>query len=346
MCGDCAPRGGWTRRHVLTAGGITGLTLALPGAIPAATAAPVRPGAQPVEILPRSAWAGADRPPGPLLPEPDVRILVVHHTVNANDYSPESVVPLLQAIHRFHTGPDKGWSDVAYNFLVDRHGRIWEGRAGSIDGPVVGDATGGNQGFDQKCAFLGDHRTEVPSDAAQAAMIGLLAMLADRHGIDTRAGAAATFTSRGSNRHPAGAQVTSATITGHRTMSQTACPGDAGMALVTDVVPAAVTTAREAPAPSPTGSPTTGPPAAPTTGPPAPAPTSVAPASEPTTTSTVPTTAGRATVDPSEVPLAGAPTSPPGAAIAIDDLTLPAGVAAVAAAVTGLIALRTRRQRR
>jgi hypothetical protein len=35
----------------------------------------------------------------------------------------------------------------------------------------------------------------------------------------------ATFTSRGSNRWPAGATVKAATISGHRDTSQTACPG-------------------------------------------------------------------------------------------------------------------------
>ncbi len=54
-----------------------------------------------------------------------------------------------------HTGPDKGWPDIAYNFMVDRFGQIFEARAGSLAGPVAGSATGGNQGFSQLCCFLG-----------------------------------------------------------------------------------------------------------------------------------------------------------------------------------------------
>lgn len=247
-----------------------------------------------------------------------MRVLVVHHTVNANAYAADDVVTMVQDIHRFHTGPDKGWPDIAYNFFVDRFGRVWEGRAGSLDGAVAGDATGGNQGFDQKCAFLGDHRTEPPSAEARMAMTGLLALLADRHGIDSRAGATATFTSRGSNRHPTGSVVTTPTITGHRTMSRTACPGDAGMAFVTGELPGAVTAAR-----APTT--TTTPPATPAPDGPAIAP--------PTSETTMPT--GQA----------GPPTTPRASAPGEGPVPWPAGVAAAAALATGALALRARRVR-
>ena len=223
----------------------------------AATALGVRPvAAGPrLEVLPRRAWAGDVAPAGPVADEPDVRFLLVHHTVNGNDYGPDDVILLLRDIHRFHTSAAKGWPDVAYNFIVDRFGRAWETRTGSLDRPVAGDATGGNQGFDQKCAFLGDHRTVPPTSEALSTMVGLLAFLADRSGIDTRVGATATFTSRGSNLHPAGTEVTAPTIDGHRSMSQTACPGDAAHALVRERLPAEVS-ARRRPA-TPTTAPTT-----------------------------------------------------------------------------------------
>ena len=169
---------------VLGAGALLGLVAA---ARPVAALGRIANGPG-LTILPRPAWAGPDRPPGPLRDEPDVRFLLVHHTVNANEYRDVDVPVMLRQIHSFHTGPEKGWPDIAYNFIVDRFGRAWETRAGSLDRPVAGDATGGSQGFDQKCAFLGDHRTVPPSDAAVATMSSLLALLADRSGIDTGAG--------------------------------------------------------------------------------------------------------------------------------------------------------------
>ena len=51
----------------------------------------------------------------------------VHHTVNANDYTRAEVPGILRSIYAYHT-QSRGWSDVGYNFLVDRFGRIWEGR--------------------------------------------------------------------------------------------------------------------------------------------------------------------------------------------------------------------------
>ena len=273
MCDTCAPAGGWTRRRLLAVAGVGGAGLLLP----ARTAS-----AQPIQIRPRATWA-AEIPPASVPEEPEVRFLLVHHTVNANDYGPDDVVPLLRDIHRFHTSAEKGWPDIAYNFIVDRFGRAWETRTGSLERTVAGDATGGNQGWDQKCAFLGDHQTVPPTQEAVDTMVGLLAFLADRSGIDTRPGAVATFTSRGSNVHPAGTTVQTRTIAGHRSMSQTACPGDAAHVLVTDRFPTAVTERRRA-----GGTATTT-----TAGPPAP----TQPA-RPTTTSTTTTS----TTAPVEIP--------------------------------------------
>lgn len=210
-----------------------------------ATAAPADLlGALQPEIAPRSAW-GADRPvTGPIVPEDDVRFLLVHHTASTNDYQPAEVAEQIRGFHQFHTGPEKGWPDVAYNFFVDRFGGIWEARQGSIAGPVRGDATGGSQGFALLCCLIGDHSTEPVTDEARTSMVALLAWLAERHGIDTEPGATVDFVSRGSNRWPVGADVTAATISGHRDMSQTSCPGDFGYDLVTLDLPRAVSDRR------------------------------------------------------------------------------------------------------
>lgn len=161
----------------------------------------------------------------------DVRFLVIHHSETPNDYSPEDVAPRLRSIFDYHTAA-KGWPDVAYNFFVDAFGGIWEGRTGSIERPVRGDATGGSQGFAMLCCFLGDHTATVPTEPAIQAMATLNAWLATTYGIDLRAGPAISFVSRGSNRWPAGTTVTTDPIAGHRDMSQTACPGDAAYPLV------------------------------------------------------------------------------------------------------------------
>ena len=172
----------------------------------------------------------------------------MHHTASANDYAPGDVVDVLRGIYRFHTGPAKGWPDVCYHFFVDRFGGVWEGRAGSLDAAVVADATGGNQGFAQLACLIGNFVQAPPSAPMVDSLVKLLAWCADRWGVETAPGALATFTSRGSNKWPAGATVTTPTIAGHRDMSATACPGDAAYAVVRGDLPARVHAARAAPA--------------------------------------------------------------------------------------------------
>jgi hypothetical protein len=57
--------------------------------------------------------------------------------VSSNEYGADELPTMIRGFHRFHT-TDMGWPDVAYNFLVDRFGRIWEARAGSLAGAVAG----------------------------------------------------------------------------------------------------------------------------------------------------------------------------------------------------------------
>ena len=106
-------------------------------------AAPVAVG-DGLAIWPRDAWAPGP-PVGPLAAE-EVRFLLVHHTAASTQHRASDVPGILGAMYRFHTG-EKAWPDIAYNFLVDREGGVWEGRAGSLAGPVAADATGGSQGF-------------------------------------------------------------------------------------------------------------------------------------------------------------------------------------------------------
>jgi len=221
-----------------------------PAPLPAATSAPAGSAAvmpadalQPV-IRPRADWAGERPVRGELVPEDDVRFLLVHHTASTNDYGPDQVAEQIQGFYAFHTGPEKGWPDVAYNFFVDRYGGIWEGRQGSLAGPVRGDATGGSQGFAQLCSLIGNFQEGPVTAEQQASLTQLLAWLAERHGIDTTPGATITFVSRGSNKWPAGQQVTAHTIAGHRDMSLTSCPGDQAYALVPETLPAGATMLR------------------------------------------------------------------------------------------------------
>lgn len=273
-------RDGLSRREAIAAG----------FALPFALALPVGAGASPAqpEIRPRSAWATSHPVRGKLQPEKDVRFLLVHHTLTPNTDRPDTVAGRIRGIYAFHTR-DRGWADVAYNFFVDPFGVIWEGRQGSIAGPVQPDATGGSQGYSQLGCFIGDFTSTLPTPAAMDAMVALLAWLAARSSLPLQG--EVSFTSRGSSRWPKGVTVTTPRIAGHRDMSRTDCPGDAlyprvasellpraaallgGPGASTDPTPAQPGTPDPEPSPTPTSTPAATPTTSPASvGPAAPAP--------------------------------------------------------------------------
>ena len=168
----------------------------------------------------------------------------MHHTASTNAYEPDDVVNQIRGFYDLHTGPTKEWPDVAYNFFIDRFGTIWEGREGSIAGPVRGDATGGSQGHALLASLIGNHAEEPVTAAQQDSLSQLLAWLAERHNIDTAPGATVDFVSRGSNKWPEGAAVSARTISGHREMSATTCPGDFAFDLLESELPTRVSALR------------------------------------------------------------------------------------------------------
>lgn len=208
-------------------------------AAPADLPAPIHvaPG---LDIYPREAW-GSDLPPKrPITTGEDVRFLLVHHTAGTNRVDPGGTPVRLRKTYQYHTGSGKGWPDVCYQFFVDRDGVVWEGRAGALTEAVVADATGGSQGFAQLVCLLGNFTNVLPTAAQQTGLVRTLAWLADRYCLDTSPGATTSFVSRGSNRFKQGVSVTAKTISGHRDMSKTACPGNKFYPVVRDSLQALV----------------------------------------------------------------------------------------------------------
>lgn len=214
-------------RRVVIAGALAGVLATVVPREAVRAAAPPMPlsVARGLSIMPRDAW-GSTLPPKPgLASEPDVRFLLLHHTAGATTYSASGVPSQIQQIYRFHTSREKRWADVCYNFFVDRFGGVWEGRAGSISGAVMADATGGSQGFAQLVCLLGNFDTSSPSAAMMESCANVLAWLTRRYAIEPDQSKMVTFISRGSNRWKAGTSVVARPISGHRDMSATVCPG-------------------------------------------------------------------------------------------------------------------------
>jgi len=190
-------------------------------------------------IVSRAGW-GADLPSGGCPPRGPpqygtVRAAVIHHTVNANDYTPEQAPSIVLGICRFHVYGN-GWNDIGYNALVDRYGTLYEGRAGGLKRPVVGAQAQGFNSQTTSIASIGDHTSEAPTPAAQRSIIQFLAwkMWVNRVYPVT---ASTQLTSAGGpeSRYPAGQVVTVPRIIGHTTLGFTECPGGAMIPLIPQI---------------------------------------------------------------------------------------------------------------
>ena len=194
-----------------TAPGSTTTTPATSGdataALAAATFTP-----QPV-IYSRKQWGADERIRGKSsLHYGDVHAGFVHHTVNANDYTRAEVPGLLRSIYAYHV-KSRGWSDIGYNYLIDRFGRIWEGRYGGVDRPVVGAHTLGYNDDSFAASAIGNYQIAKPSKAVIQAYAALFAWKLSLHGVN----AAST--------HQWVTKRWFEAINGHRDAASTLCPG-------------------------------------------------------------------------------------------------------------------------
>ncbi len=161
-----------------------------------------------------------------------VELVFLHHSVhggNANGYAADEAKDLVYAICSYHVNV-RGWSDIGYNFIVDKYGTVYEGRGGGVDTGVIAAHTGGFNSYSSGITFLGDHTSVAPTDAAQTALRRLAAWKLDVHHVDPLS--VVTLESLGSTKYPEGTIVQLPAVSGHRDASITACPGPACYALL------------------------------------------------------------------------------------------------------------------
>jgi hypothetical protein len=171
----------------------------------------------------RRDW-GAERSwrPADITYNKTIRQIHVHHTVNSNSYSKRDVAGLIRGMYRYHTH-NLGWSDIGYNFLVDRFGRTWVGRAGGPRRPVRGAHTLGFNSTSCGVSVIGNFETTKPSKDVLHAVAALAAWKLDKY--DRKARGRIRVRSEGSDNYPAGRRVRLPIIDGHRDTNDTACPG-------------------------------------------------------------------------------------------------------------------------
>jgi hypothetical protein len=123
----------------------------------------------------------------------------------------------------------RGYYDIAYNFIIDAFGRIWEGRAGGIDEPVLGAHAGGFNGVSTGIAVLGTFVDSVPPPAALEALERLLAWKLSLHGVPPHGEVRVEVNPADAFYTPfrPGQRVLLPRIAGHRDGDLTDCPGNA-----------------------------------------------------------------------------------------------------------------------
>jgi hypothetical protein len=155
-----------------------------------------------------------------------VEVVFIHHTNNSNDYDCKKDVPeMLRSIEERHID-GMGWDDMGYNFLVDRCGTIYEGRAGGVNRPVEGAHTKGFNAHSVGIAALGhfEKGEKVPRPMLEA----IAAIAAWKLPRDVSPdGRVRLVSTSDASRYPKGTAVEMNVISGHRDGYETDCPGGA-----------------------------------------------------------------------------------------------------------------------
>jgi hypothetical protein len=153
-----------------------------------------------------------------------VLVAFVHHTVTANDYTADQSASMVLAIAKYHRDTN-GWNDIGYNFLVDRYGQVFEGRAGGVDQAVIGAQAQGYNDQSTGVAVLGTFSDEPIPEPAMAAVAQLLGWKLSLHGVPCEGGLTVISGGGSLNRYGAGTPVALQRISGHRDGDATECPG-------------------------------------------------------------------------------------------------------------------------
>ncbi|WP_436738576.1 N-acetylmuramoyl-L-alanine amidase [Streptomyces sp. BBFR102] len=151
-----------------------------------------------------------------------VKAAFVHHSATGNNYSCAEAPSVIRGIYRYHT-KSSGWRDLGYNFMVDKCGTVYEGRAGGVSKAVLGAHTLGFNSNSTGIAVLGSYSSVKPPKAAVDAVAKLTAWKLGLSGANPKG--KVTLTSGGSNLYAKGKKVSLHVISGHRDGYSTECPG-------------------------------------------------------------------------------------------------------------------------
>lgn len=170
--GDDSNRSRWTRETSAPRRPVTSES-------PSSAAGRVSSGvyALPAGILSRVKWATGNPVPSRMNPMTRIFRITVHHDGMTPfwESSESASKARLDSIRRGHLG--RHWGDIGYHYIVDRAGRVWEGRPLKYQGAHVRYHNPGNIGV----MCLGNFDRQTPTIAQLDALNRHVAMLVRRH---------------------------------------------------------------------------------------------------------------------------------------------------------------------
>jgi N-acetylmuramoyl-L-alanine amidase-like protein len=160
---------------------------------------PVAATSGPPGILPRSWWTRSGPIRSKVNPMGSVSRITVHHEGSDPVWFTDvrTTRAHLERVRSAHTGASRRWGDIGYHYIIDRAGRVIEGRAVAYQGAHVSKQNEHNVGV----MLLGNFEKQSPSPAQLTSLQNTLRHLMARY------------------RVPVGRVYT------HRELGPTVCPG-------------------------------------------------------------------------------------------------------------------------
>jgi len=124
--------------------------------------------------------------------------VTIHHEgwTAVNFTSQSATADRIEKIRKYHTG-ERHWGDIGYHYIIDRAGRVWEGRPIQYQGAHVRNNNEHNVGI----LVLGNFEKQSPSSAQLKTLYNTTATIKSQYRIKT------------------------AMVRSHREINPTTCPG-------------------------------------------------------------------------------------------------------------------------
>jgi hypothetical protein len=155
-------------------------------------------------VITREQW-GAD--PGLMGWAPQyastIKAATIHHTADGNNYTADQVAAIMRSTYYYHS-VTRDWGDIGYNVIVDKFGRIFEGRYGGLTSTVIGAHAGGFNTYTFGVSMLGNYDIAPVPQATVTAVEDIIAWKLALYGVDPNGTTVLTSGGGGTAKYAAG----------------------------------------------------------------------------------------------------------------------------------------------